>query len=126
MHCFRNKTGHPVKVDDQVFVAGLHKLTFPIGSPNKWRKEIVHEIDEVFSPKGYKQRTMKHDIAIAFVKKPFKFNKKVKPIKLAKRDENLAGEYYRLDTPLGPGDSFGEQLLRKQAKKLPKGYKTGA
>ena len=40
--------------------------------------------------------------------------------------EYLAGEYYRLDTTLGPGDSFGEQLLRKQGKKLPKGYKTGA
>ena len=38
--------------------------------------------------------------------------------------EYFGGDYYRLDTILGSGDSFGQQILRKQGKKSLKGYKT--
>ena len=38
--------------------------------------------------------------------------------------EYYGGEYYRLDASLGPGDSFGEQILQKASKINPKGYKT--
>ena len=38
--------------------------------------------------------------------------------------EYFGGEYYRLDSSLGPGDSFGEQIMHRVGKIVPKGYKT--
>ena len=42
-------------------------------------------------PRGYNGVTMKHDIAIAFVKKPFKFSSTVKRIKLAPGNQKIKG-----------------------------------
>ena len=43
----------------------------------------VHEIDNLFRPKGWNKDTLRHDLIIIITKKPFEFNRKVQPIKLA-------------------------------------------
>ena len=93
-HCFKDDHGQPIERKNLAFVVGQHEIKHVLveKDPKEWNIPF-HEFDEVFSPRGYNGVTMKHDIAVAFVKKPFKFSATVKRIKLAPGNQKIKGMF---------------------------------
>ena len=81
-HCFT-----PSKTADKYLVLpGAHDSVLP--ADLKDYDGPLHKIHSLYVPKKWDNRMLFHDIAILVMDKPFKFNDKIKPIKMMDYDDS--------------------------------------